>query len=80
MSKVTVYTQPRCVQCDATKRWLKKRGHKWAEVDLTTSPADMEAVKALGYTQAPVVVVSHGVGSDVHWSGNRPDLLAEHLI
>ncbi|MDO5619291.1 glutaredoxin family protein [Kocuria sp.] len=76
---VTVYTQPGCQPCRATTRWLKKHRVQPTTVDVTQSPADLEAVKALGYQESPVVVVSHGPGNDVHWSGYRPDLLAEHI-
>lgn len=75
---ITVYTQPNCMPCRATKRWLDKRGTPYNTVDVTQSPTDRDAIVALGYQQSPVVVVSHGADRDVHWSGHRPDLLAEH--
>lgn len=34
---VTVYSKPRCVQCEATKRALTKAGINYDEVDLTTN-------------------------------------------
>lgn len=69
---ITVYTKPRCVQCDATKRALNKAGIAYALIDLTEDERALEQVKALGYAQAPVVVTS-----DDHWSGYRPDKLKE---
>lgn len=73
--RVTVYSKPRCVQCDATKRTLRKIGAEFTEVDLTESEAALEYVtEDLGYAQAPVVVVEDGTGES-HWSGYRPDLL-----
>lgn len=75
---VTVYTTPACPQCMTTKRWLDKRGVTYNTVDLSQSPDDMDAVKALGYSAAPVVVI--GGSYDVHWSGFRPDMLAEHTM
>lgn len=70
---VTVYSKPLCVQCDATKRELRKHGTDYAEVDLTESEAALEYVtEELGYAQAPVVVVEDGTG-EAHWSGFRPD-------
>ena len=65
---ITVYTKPRCVQCDATKRALTSNRIEYETVDLTEDPAALAAVKKLGYAQAPVVVTSQG-----HWSGYRPD-------
>jgi glutaredoxin-like protein NrdH len=67
---ITVYSKPRCVQCDATKRWLDKRSIQYTLIDITESPADAEAVKALGFQQAPVVIVSTGdPETDLMWSG-----------
>ena len=66
--KITVYTKPSCVQCNATKRALVKAGLAYEEVDLTASAAALAMVKGLGYQQAPVVVA----GGE-HWSGFRPD-------
>jgi glutaredoxin-like protein NrdH len=68
---VTVYTLPACVQCDSTKRSLKKNNIPFQEVDLSQDPDALEMVRELGYTAAPVVMA----GED-HWSGFRPDKLA----
>lgn len=65
---ITVYSKPRCVQCDATKRALDKQGLEYTEVDMTMDPSALEFAKSLGYAQAPVVVAG-----DEHWSGYRPD-------
>ena len=78
---ITLYTQPNCQPCKATKRWLDKRGIEYGTVDLTTSPADMEAVKSLGYAAAPVVVVSGRTPeTDLHWQGFHPDNLAKYTL
>ena len=77
---VRVYTIPNCVQCIQTKRWLDKKGVHYTTVDLA-DPAnigDYEAIKALGYTSAPIVTI--GTDYEIHWSGFRPDLLAEHCL
>ncbi|WP_182353048.1 glutaredoxin-like protein NrdH [Flaviflexus huanghaiensis] len=65
---ITVYTKPACVQCNATKRALDKAGLSYEMIDLMEDADALEAVKALGYQQAPVVMA----GGD-HWSGFRPD-------
>lgn len=67
---ITVYSKPNCVQCDATKRALNKANLEYTEVDLMADAEALEAVKALGYQQAPVVMA----GGD-HWAGFRPDLI-----
>lgn len=66
--KITVYTKPSCVQCNATKRALAKAELAYEEVDLTQDAEALEAVKALGYMQAPVVFADGD-----HWGGFRPD-------
>lgn len=70
---VTVYTKPDCVQCSATFRALDAAGIEYETVDLTENANTLEKVKALGYLQAPVVVVDE----NDHWSGFRPDKIDE---
>lgn len=67
---VTVYTLPSCVQCDSTKRALKKIDVAYNEIDLSIDEDALNMVRALGYASAPVVVA----GGE-HWSGFRPDKL-----
>ncbi|CAM3930784.1 glutaredoxin-like protein NrdH [Tsukamurella strandjordii] len=69
MSSVTVYTKPACVQCTATYRALDKAGIEYTSVDISVDADARDYVLALGYLQAPVVVID---GGD-HWSGFRPD-------
>jgi len=69
MSEITVYTKPACVQCNATYKALDKNGLEYTVVDISQDDEAREYVLALGYLQAPVVVVD----TDTHWSGFRPD-------
>ncbi|MDN5893244.1 MAG: glutaredoxin-like protein NrdH [Nocardioides sp.] len=69
---ITVYSKPRCVQCDATKRALDKATVPYDVVDITEDPDALAHVKAMGYAQAPVVVTEQD-----HWSGFRPDKVKE---
>lgn len=74
MQEVTVYSKPRCVQCNATYRALDGAKIPYRVVDLTQTPAALEYVsEELGYEQAPVVVVD----DQEHWSGFRPDKISE---
>lgn len=50
---ILVHTKPRCVQCDATKRYLDRHGLEWEEVPLT--PESTAAFQARGILAAPVV-------------------------
>lgn len=77
---VTVYSKSNCRQCDATKRWLKQRDVTFSEIDLTADEKNLEAAKALGYQEAPVVVVGFGTpGDEAHWSGFDPNELNKHF-
>lgn len=69
---VTVYSKPSCVQCEATKRELDRRGIAYHLVDLEADPEALARVTAMGHRQAPVVVAG-----DEHWSGYRPDLIKQ---
>lgn len=74
--KVTVYSKPSCVQCNAVYRWLDKNGVAYEVVNLPDFPEKLEEFKALGLMQAPIVVI------DDHkpFSGFRPDLLQEYVL
>ena len=65
---ITVYTKPACVQCNATYKALDKAGLEYELIDISEDAEARDYVMALGYLQAPVVVVG-----DAHWSGFRPD-------
>ena len=67
---ITIYSRPDCQPCRATKRWWDRKGVAYQEVNVEASPADREAIKALGYDGVPVVVVSNGdPETDIHWQG-----------
>jgi glutaredoxin-like protein NrdH len=68
---VVVYTTgPACIRCTMTKRVLEQKGVPFTEVDIRENSAARDYVALdLGYTEAPVVVVS----DEDHWSGFRPD-------
>lgn len=65
---ITLFTKPRCMQCDATKRALDKHGLNYQTIDLTEDAAALEMVMNLGHQQAPVVMAG-----EESWSGFRPD-------
>jgi glutaredoxin-like protein NrdH len=73
---ITVYTNPSCMGCEATKKYLTERNTKFETVDLSTNKMALAAVKDLGYRQAPVVFVRYPGGSESHWAGFRPDKLS----
>lgn len=78
---ITVYSKPRCPQCDATARLLNRMGAPYTKVDVTEDDVAYAFVKQFGYQQVPVVIVRdlhvEGDGRDdnivEHWSGFNPD-------
>ncbi|WP_409311380.1 glutaredoxin-like protein NrdH [Pectobacterium sp. B1J-3] len=69
--RITIFTKPDCVQCNATRRALDKQGIDYQLVDLTEDAQALQQVRALGYQQVPVVMTA-----DDHWSGFRPDKIS----
>lgn len=65
---ITVYSRPGCGPCRATQRALDKADLNYTVVDISEDNEARDYVRALGYQQAPVVVVG-----DDHWSGFRPE-------
>jgi glutaredoxin-like protein NrdH len=72
MVEVTVYTNPSCVQCDQTKRYLDRVGIPYAVVDLSTNEEAAAMVIAKGHKSAPVVITDKN-----EWSGFQLTKLAD---
>lgn len=68
--------KPACVQCNATERWLTKRGLSLPVVDMEADPAALEFALSLGYQKAPVMWIDE----DTHWSGFNPIELDKHFL
>lgn len=67
---ITIYSRPDCQPCKRIKAWWEKRDITFQEVNVEESPADLAALKSLGYTGVPVIVVSNGdPETDIHWQG-----------
>lgn len=64
---VTVYTTPNCVQCNATKKHLERRGIGFEVVDLSEHPDKLNEFVSMGLSTAPIV----DTGTRM-WSGYRP--------
>lgn len=69
---VIIYSKPSCGQCTATYQALDSAGIEYNVIDISEDAVSLQIVKELGYLQAPVVVAG-----DEHWSGFRPDKIAE---
>lgn len=67
---VTIYTQPSCVQCDRTKRFLDLKEVPYEAIDITENQEAFDFVVSLGYKSVPVVVTD-----TEHWSNFRLEKL-----
>ncbi|AEJ31139.1 MULTISPECIES: glutaredoxin-like protein NrdH [Leuconostoc] len=71
MENVTVYTKYNCVQCKMTKKFLEAQGVPFKEINIEDDTKYVEALKADGFRQTPVV----SVAGMPKFSGFRPDVL-----
>jgi glutaredoxin-like protein NrdH len=75
-TEYTVYTKPRCPQCDETKAYFDRKAITYTAVDITEVPAALAYItEELGYSQAPVVV--NNSDDQDHWAGVRRDKLVQ---
>ncbi|WP_312074008.1 glutaredoxin-like protein NrdH [Atlantibacter sp.] len=68
--RITIYTRNNCVQCHATKRAMESRGYQFELINLDNDPQAVEALRAQGFRQLPVVITD-----SLSWSGFRPDMI-----
>ena len=72
---IKVYTKPNCMACNFTKNFINDNGIEAEFIDVTKDEQALAEMKALGYTNLPVVYVDE----NTHWFGLRPDEL-EKLV
>lgn len=73
---IVVYGKPQCAQCAMTERKLKELNLPYRKIDVTVDENAYNTVMAMGYQQAPVVVVPFDWQADAsHWSGFNPGYL-----
>jgi glutaredoxin-like protein NrdH len=78
---ITIYSRPDCQPCKQIKRWWNGKGVAFQEVNVEESPADLEAIKFLGYERVPVTVVSNGdPETDIHWGGLHMDNMIKYTL
>lgn len=65
---LTIYTQPNCQQCRATKRYADKMGVPYVERALADCQDILAKAVQAGYTSAPVIVDDQGN----MWGGYNP--------
>lgn len=76
---ITVYTKPNCVRCNATKKYLTKKGAAFEEAPLNDDVIKM--LQERGITSAPGVVVTTDGGAVVDvWGGYNPAKIRRHAL
>ena len=72
---ITVYSKPKCVQCEMTKEFLKANNVKFEEVNVFEDEEALELIKLHGFQRLPVVTRNNSF--DFAFSGFQIDLLEE---
>jgi glutaredoxin-like protein NrdH len=75
---ITVYSLPAsiCVKCRAVEISMRRKGIEAVKVELEKDPEAMAYIKSLGYSEAPVIVVTEGDEVVDHWSGFSEDRIS----
>ena len=77
---LTVYSKPRCMQCEMTKMWLSQNKIEFETVDIEANPGAFELLKHYGYSSLPVVVIDDEFDNpDKAWAGFQIDNLVALL-
>lgn len=67
---VKVYTNPNCIQCEQTKKFLDKAEIPYEVIDLSSDRESLERFIDMGFKSAPIVETSNDI-----WSGFKYDKL-----
>ena len=72
---ITVYSKPKCVQCEMTKEFLKANNVKFEEFNVFEDEEALELIQLHGFQRLPVVTRNNSF--DFAFSGFQIDLLEE---
>ena len=73
---LTVYSKPRCMQCEMTKIGLTKNKIEFETVDIEANPGAFELLKHYGYSSLPVVAIDDELSDESKvWAGFQIDKL-----
>ncbi|OSS42858.1 Glutaredoxin [Desulfurella amilsii] len=62
MKQVTIYTTHNCAYCNAVKMYLKQKGVKYTEFDISRDlKKQLEVAKLTGQSSIPVVIIGNKV-------------------
>lgn len=75
---LTVYSKPRCMQCEMTKMWLTQNKIPFEAVDIEANPGALELLRHYGWQTLPVVTLDDELGDKTKtWAGFQIDKLEE---
>ena len=75
---LTVYSKPRCMQCERTKMWLDQNKIEYENVDIEANPGALELLRHYGWQTLPVVAIDDELSDESKaWSGFRVEKLEE---
>ncbi len=73
---LTVYSKPRCMQCEMTKMWLTQNKIPFETVDTEANPEALELLRHYGWKSLPVVAIDDEISDNSKsWSGFQIDKL-----
>ena len=73
---LTVYSKPRCMQCEMTKMWLSQNKIPFETVDTEVNPESLELLSHYGWQTLPVVAIDDEISDNSKsWSGFQIDKL-----
>ena len=73
---LTVYSKPRCMQCEMTKMWLNQNNIPFEAVDIEANPGALELLRHYGWQTLPVVTLDDELGDKSKtWAGFQIDKL-----
>lgn len=73
---ISVYSKPRCVQCEMTKMWLNQNKIEFESVDIEANPGALELLRHYGWQALPVVAIDDELGDKSKaWAGFQIDKL-----
>lgn len=73
---LTVYSKPKCMQCEMTKMWLTQNKIPFETVDTESNPEVLELLSHYGWQTLPVVAIDDEMSDNSKsWSGFQIDKL-----
>lgn len=73
---ITVYSKPKCMQCEMTKMWLTQNKIPFEIVDTEVNPESLELLSHYGWQTLPVVAIDDEISDNSKsWSGFQIDKL-----